>query len=163
VSHRMPQPAGQSSDRRGPARWWRPGSRRTYHQGCGEPFRSSCGGPGSSAPGNHGAGEPVSSGCRGLRRRGTRNRTRQARSGSTAAKKEVREAAMATVLVVDDLAAHRQLAAGLLARAGRYEVLFAANGAEALKTLAHGHADVVLTDVLMPEMDGLELLRAVHR
>jgi len=70
---------------------------------------------------------------------------------------------MATVLIVDDLAAHRQLAAGLLARAGRYEVLFAANGAEALKTLAHGHADVVVTDVLMPEMDGLELLRAVHR
>jgi CheY-like chemotaxis protein/anti-sigma regulatory factor (Ser/Thr protein kinase) len=70
---------------------------------------------------------------------------------------------MATVLVVDDLAAHRQLAAGLLTRAGGHEVLFAANGADALKALAQRHTDVVLTDVLMPEMDGLELLRAVHR
>ena len=70
---------------------------------------------------------------------------------------------MPTVLVVDDVAAQRQLAAGLLARAGRHEVLFAANGVEALKTLAQEHADVVLTDLLMPEMDGLELLRAVQR
>src|SRR5262249_58889269 len=132
-------------------------------QGCGQPLRRSRSGPGSPAPGDHGAGEPVPPSCRGLRRRRTRSRASQARPGGATGEKEVREPAMATVLIVDDLAAHRQLAAGLLARAGRYEVLFAANGAEALKTLAHGHADVVLTDVLMPEMDGLELLRAVHR
>ena len=70
---------------------------------------------------------------------------------------------MATVLVVDDLVSHRQLAAGLLAREPGYEVLFAGNGTEALAKLAGGKADVVLTDVLMPEMDGLELLRAVRR
>jgi CheY-like chemotaxis protein/anti-sigma regulatory factor (Ser/Thr protein kinase) len=70
---------------------------------------------------------------------------------------------MATILVVDDLASHRQLAAGLLSREPGYEVLFAANGAEALAKLAGGKADVILTDVLMPEMDGLELLRAVRR
>jgi CheY-like chemotaxis protein/anti-sigma regulatory factor (Ser/Thr protein kinase) len=70
---------------------------------------------------------------------------------------------MAAVLVVDDLAAHRQLAAGLLSREPGYEVLFAANGTEALAKLAGGKTDVIITDVLMPEMDGLELLRAVRR
>ena len=70
---------------------------------------------------------------------------------------------MVTVLIVDDLAAHRQLAAGLLSRESGYEVLFASNGAEALAKLADANADVVLTDVLMPEMNGLELLRAIRR
>jgi CheY-like chemotaxis protein/anti-sigma regulatory factor (Ser/Thr protein kinase) len=70
---------------------------------------------------------------------------------------------MATVLVVDDLATHRQLAAGLLTREPGHQVLFAGNGIEALAKLAGEKADVVLTDVLMPEMDGLELLRAVRR
>jgi len=70
---------------------------------------------------------------------------------------------MATVLVVDDLAAHRQLAAGLLSRRPGYEVIFAANGVEALEKLAVEKAEVVLTDVLMPEMNGVELLRAIRR
>jgi len=70
---------------------------------------------------------------------------------------------MTTVLVVDDLASHRQLAAGLLTREPGFEVFFAANGTEALAKLGEKRADVVLTDVLMPEMDGLELLRAVRR
>jgi CheY-like chemotaxis protein/anti-sigma regulatory factor (Ser/Thr protein kinase) len=68
---------------------------------------------------------------------------------------------MATVLVVDDLATQRQLAGGLLKRAG-YEVDFANNGKEALAKLAQRPADLVVTDLLMPEMDGLELLRAVR-
>jgi CheY-like chemotaxis protein/anti-sigma regulatory factor (Ser/Thr protein kinase) len=70
---------------------------------------------------------------------------------------------MTTVLVVDDLAAHRELAAGLLCRKPGYEAIFAANGAEALAKLADTQADIVLTDMLMPEMNGVELLRAVRR
>jgi CheY-like chemotaxis protein len=76
---------------------------------------------------------------------------------------QAEEEAMATVLVVDDLASQRQLVAGLLCRQRRYELAFAANGKEALQRLAGQAIDLVVTDLLMPEMDGLELLRAVRR
>lgn len=42
-----------------------------------------------------------------------------------------------------------------------YELLLAQNGAHALKIMAGNHVDLVLSDVMMPEMDGLELLRQV--
>jgi CheY-like chemotaxis protein/anti-sigma regulatory factor (Ser/Thr protein kinase) len=70
---------------------------------------------------------------------------------------------MTTVLVVDDLLPQRQLAAGLLAKQGDYEVVFARDGKEALARLAGQPADLVLTDIVMPEMDGVELLQAVRR
>ena len=70
---------------------------------------------------------------------------------------------MATVLVVDDLAAQRQLVAGLLNRQKRYELAFAGNGKEALAKLKEQPVELVVTDLLMPEMDGLELLRAIRR
>jgi CheY-like chemotaxis protein len=69
---------------------------------------------------------------------------------------------MPTVLIVDDVAAQRQLAAGLIGRDPDWHTVFATNGREALAQLAAGPADLVLTDLLMPEMDGLELLRAVR-
>jgi CheY-like chemotaxis protein/anti-sigma regulatory factor (Ser/Thr protein kinase) len=70
---------------------------------------------------------------------------------------------MATILVVDDLAMQRQLVNGLLSRLPGNQLVFASNGKEALSKLAAYPADLVLTDLLMPEMDGLELLRAVRR
>jgi CheY-like chemotaxis protein len=73
------------------------------------------------------------------------------------------ERAMARVLVVDDLASQRQLVSGLLCRHRDYELAFAGDGKEALAKLAEQPADVVITDLLMPEMDGLELLRTVRR
>ncbi|MCM2270812.1 MAG: response regulator, partial [Thermoanaerobaculia bacterium] len=64
-----------------------------------------------------------------------------------------------TVLVVEDQEALRQLLGRLLSAAG-YRVLTASNGAEALAlSAAHaGAVDLVLTDVVMPEMGGLELM-----
>ena len=44
---------------------------------------------------------------------------------------------------------------------GRYRVATASNGAEALKMLAQDSFDVVVTDVMMPVMDGIELCRAI--
>lgn len=41
------------------------------------------------------------------------------------------------------------------------EVLTANNGQHALAVLAENHVDVVLTDVMMPVMDGLELCRSI--
>jgi CheY-like chemotaxis protein/anti-sigma regulatory factor (Ser/Thr protein kinase) len=69
---------------------------------------------------------------------------------------------MPTVLIVDDVAAQRQLAAGLIGRDPHWHTVFACNGKEALAQLAAEPVDLVLTDLLMPEMDGLELLRAVR-
>ena len=42
-----------------------------------------------------------------------------------------------------------------------YETLFANSGQEALEILQSNHVHVIVTDMRMPEMDGLELLRAV--
>jgi PAS domain S-box-containing protein len=66
---------------------------------------------------------------------------------------------VATVLVVDDVAANRELMAMLLGYRG-HEVIEACDGADALALAQSRHPDVVVSDVLMPGMDGLEL---VHR
>jgi CheY-like chemotaxis protein len=68
---------------------------------------------------------------------------------------------MATVLVVDDSAVDRHLAENLLTKEG-LTVLSAANGHEALKLLEQHHPEVVLTDMQMPEMNGLQLVEEVR-
>ena len=60
------------------------------------------------------------------------------------------------VLVVDDEAIIRDLCARALKD---YRILQAANGEEALQIYAQGGVDAVLTDVMMPRMDGIELLK----
>ncbi|MBV9110910.1 MAG: response regulator, partial [Gemmatimonadetes bacterium] len=67
-----------------------------------------------------------------------------------------------TVLLVEDEAAVRNLAARVLSAAG-YTVLAAASGAEALEQARRaGNVDLVLTDVVMPGMDGTELARRLR-
>jgi PAS domain S-box-containing protein len=66
---------------------------------------------------------------------------------------------MATVLVVDDVAANRELVAMLLGYRG-HEVIEARDGLSGLNLARTSHPDVVVSDVLMPGVDGLEL---VHR
>src|SRR5438128_193529 len=73
---------------------------------------------------------------------------------------------MPTVLVVDDLASDRRLVGGLLMTDEDLNVEFAVNGREALERIARARPDLVVTDLMMPEMDGLELvgqIRAKHR
>jgi adenylate cyclase len=60
-----------------------------------------------------------------------------------------------TVLVVDDTASARHTLRAHLSRPG-YEVLEAASGQEALTLLETTSPDVILLDVMMPEMDGFE-------
>jgi DNA-binding NtrC family response regulator len=64
------------------------------------------------------------------------------------------------ILIVDDEEPARQGLAALLARWG-YDVDEAADGQEALAKAAAGLPAVVISDLVMPKMDGLELLRAL--
>jgi signal transduction histidine kinase/AmiR/NasT family two-component response regulator len=64
------------------------------------------------------------------------------------------------ILLVDDNADMREYVTGLLG--GRYRVMSAANGRIALAQAEKVHPDLVLTDVMMPEMDGFALLDAVR-
>jgi len=66
---------------------------------------------------------------------------------------------VATVMVVDDVAANRDIVRMLLGYRG-HDVIEARDGADALRLAHEHHPDVVVSDVLMPGMDGLEL---VHR
>ena len=65
------------------------------------------------------------------------------------------------VLIVDDDAEGREALAELTARWG-YDVVSAADGSEALRRAIEWHPDVILTDLVMPNMDGLWLLRALR-
>jgi DNA-binding NtrC family response regulator len=65
------------------------------------------------------------------------------------------------VLIVDDEADSRDALAELTARWG-YDVQTASDGTEALRRAIEGHPDVILTDLVMPNMDGLWLLRALR-
>lgn len=68
-----------------------------------------------------------------------------------------------TILIVDDSAMDRHLAGAIVQKCEGWQALFASDGREALQTLQQQTPDVVLTDMLMPEIDGLELVRAIHQ
>lgn len=63
-----------------------------------------------------------------------------------------------SILVVDDNASDRRLIRRLLQRYKRYRIYEAASGAEALQIINDRKPDFVITDLTMPEMDGLALL-----
>lgn len=65
------------------------------------------------------------------------------------------------ILVVDDTLSERMYLMARLDRLG-YEVIGAANGAEALELFARMHPDLVLLDVIMPVMGGLEAARRLR-
>jgi CheY-like chemotaxis protein len=65
------------------------------------------------------------------------------------------------VLVVDDILASRCAVAALVRELG-HEAVEAASGREAVAYLATHHPDLVLLDLLMPDMDGFAVIRAVR-
>jgi len=83
--------------------------------------------------------------------------------GVVVGKPAVREArgGQARILVVDDLAYVRDALADLLRAAG-YDVMTAESGPAALALLARRGADLLLTDLYMPDMTGWDLVRAVR-
>ena len=69
---------------------------------------------------------------------------------------------MARILVVDDDDQIRNAFRLTLERAG-YEVEEAQDGKAAMKRFAQWHADLVITDIVMPEKDGLEVMMELRR
>src|SRR5947207_15590084 len=68
---------------------------------------------------------------------------------------------MATVLIVDDRAINREFLSTLLAYQG-HRLLEASDGAQALALARIEHPDVVITDILMPTMDGYQFVRQLR-
>ncbi len=69
---------------------------------------------------------------------------------------------LARILVADDEAGVRSFLRAALEQNG-YEVIEAADGRQALKQARTGWADVVITDLVMPEQEGIETIRALRR
>ncbi len=69
---------------------------------------------------------------------------------------------MATILIIDDEEPIRALLRTTLEGAG-YEVTEAPNGRIGLELYRHSPPDLVITDILMPEMNGLDMILALTR
>jgi pilus assembly protein CpaE len=65
------------------------------------------------------------------------------------------------VLAVDDNPVNLKVVAATLNHAG-YEVITASNGVEALTRISESHPDLIVMDVMMPEMDGYEVCRRLR-
>jgi two-component system chemotaxis response regulator CheY len=65
------------------------------------------------------------------------------------------------ILAVDDSASVRQLQGAVLSAAG-YEVVQAVDGKDALTQLEKGTFNLILTDLNMPNLDGIGLIKAVR-
>lgn len=70
---------------------------------------------------------------------------------------------MTSILVVDDSATDRRLVCGLLKANPSLIVTEASSGAEALQQIARQIPDIVLTDLAMPDISGLELVTMLRR
>ena len=68
---------------------------------------------------------------------------------------------MATILIVDDNPANRRLLISLL-EPQRHRLLEASDGSDVLPLVRLYHPDLIVADVLMPVMDGHELLREMR-
>ena len=70
---------------------------------------------------------------------------------------------MLKILIVDDSEIDRLLMDGLLKRSIGFEVIWADSGRQALQRIEEWNVDLVVTDLQMPEMDGLELVQQVRQ
>ena len=66
------------------------------------------------------------------------------------------------ILIVDDVTKNIQLVANILQEAG-YEIFFALNGQMALELVKNQTLDLILLDIMMPEMDGFEVCRHIKK
>lgn len=68
---------------------------------------------------------------------------------------------MASVLIIDDDLGIRRMLRGALERAG-HRIEEAANGAEGMQRYRMAPADLVITDVFMPDQDGIETIQQLR-
>ena len=66
------------------------------------------------------------------------------------------------ILAVDDIPVNQTLLKSQL-RFSEYDVITASNGKDALKKIATDHPDAVLLDIMMPGMDGFDVLEAIRQ
>jgi two-component system cell cycle sensor histidine kinase PleC len=67
-----------------------------------------------------------------------------------------------TIMIVEDHSGVRAQMQKVLERAG-YATLCARNGSEALEQLGAAQVDLILLDIIMPELDGFALLRRIRK
>lgn len=68
---------------------------------------------------------------------------------------------MAKILVVDDAAFMRKVIKDTLSKSGYTELFEAVDGADAVEKFSEIHPDLVIMDITMPNMDGIEALRNI--
>jgi two-component system chemotaxis response regulator CheY len=69
---------------------------------------------------------------------------------------------MKTILIVEDSATTRSLIRAVIDELGDFETVEASSGFEALKILPAQHYDLIVTDINMPDINGLELISFVR-
>jgi CheY-like chemotaxis protein len=69
---------------------------------------------------------------------------------------------MATILCIDDEESILKLFQVTLEEAG-YRVLIAESGQQGLRLLEHQEVDLILVDIFMPDMDGLEVIQLIRK
>ena len=69
---------------------------------------------------------------------------------------------MKRILTVDDSASVRQMVSFTLHKAG-YEVVEAIDGKDGLANVSSGKFDLIITDLNMPNMDGIQMMTAVRK
>lgn len=69
---------------------------------------------------------------------------------------------MARILIIDDEAMMRDLLVNILEREG-YETVTASGGKDGIKIYRENPADLIITDLLMPEKDGIETIMELRR
>ncbi|MBI5635082.1 MAG: response regulator [Nitrospirae bacterium] len=69
---------------------------------------------------------------------------------------------MKTILIVEDSATTRALIRAVIDELGEYETVEAGSGFEALKILPQQEYDLIVTDINMPDINGLELINFVR-
>lgn len=63
-----------------------------------------------------------------------------------------------TILIADDSATMRAMLVAVVEVLGDYRIIEASSGFEALRLLPRDHVDLILTDINMPDINGLELI-----
>lgn len=63
-----------------------------------------------------------------------------------------------TILIADDSSSMRAMLVAIVETLGNYRTVEASSGFEALRLLPRDHIDLILTDINMPDINGLELI-----
>lgn len=68
-----------------------------------------------------------------------------------------------TILIADDSATMRAMLVSVVESLGDYQIVEATSGFEALRLLPRGPVDLILTDINMPDINGLELISYLRK